>query len=81
MKNKITRKQMILSILKNPDTKLTCQQLCKKIIKKQKLTDNIAHYLSGSISSILNKMVKDGILKYAKEVGVKGGYVYQLNKS
>ena len=79
MKPKITRKQMILTILNNPETKLTCQQLCKIIIKKQKLKDNIAHYLSGSVSSILNKMVKDGVLKYSEETGVRGGYVYQIN--
>lgn len=72
----MTRKERILKMLKDPNTKLTCGQMCKKIIKDEKLTDK-AHYLSGSISSILNKMVKDGVLKYAEEKGPKGGYVYQ----
>lgn len=78
MSNKpLTRKQLILQLLKKHDTKLSCQQICKSIIASQKLTGNVAHYLSGSISSILNKLVKDGELQYAEGTAVRGGYLYQ----
>lgn len=78
MKNKITRKKMILKMFKEDnDTKLTCQEITKRIIKEQKLTDNVAHYLSGSITTILAKLVKDNILKYANEKTNRGGHIYQ----
>ncbi|HEV3223910.1 MAG TPA: hypothetical protein VGZ90_13570 [Puia sp.] len=78
MKKK-SRRETILTILKNSNTELTCQEICKKIIKAEKLTGNVAHYLSGSISSKLAKLVKQGILRYADEEGIRGGHVYQLN--
>lgn len=74
---KPTRKQLILQMLKDPTTKLTCTEMTKRIIARQKLTGNNAYYLSGSISSILNKLVKEGVLQYADEKGIRGGYKYQ----
>lgn len=75
----MTRKEMILRYLKNPHAVLSCQDICKKIIKRQKLAGNVAKYLSGSISSVLAKLVKEGILKYAKGSGPRGGHLYQKN--
>lgn len=75
----MTRKEIILSIIK-PGIQISCGDLCKIIINTQNLTGNKARYLSGSISSILNKMVKDKILMYSPIKGPKGGYTYELNK-
>lgn len=74
---KPTRREMILALLEKHTNKLSCQEICKTIIKKQNLTGNVAHYLSGSVSSILNKLVKDGELKYADGTAVRGGHLYQ----
>lgn len=77
----MTRKERILKMLKRPGTKLTCQAICKKIIKAEKLDESssVAHYLSGSISSILAKMVKEKVLRYAEEEGPRRGHIYELN--
>lgn len=76
---KPTRKQQILEILKNPMVNMTCGEICKRIIQDENLTGNVAHYLSGSISSKLNKLVKEGVLEYNPDLkGPRGGYVYQL---
>lgn len=77
MKTK-SRREIVLQLLSKPGTKMTCQELTKRIIKKQKLTGSVAHYLSGSISSILLKLVKDKVVKRAKEKGPLGGSVYQM---
>lgn len=77
----MSRRDQILKLLEKKGAMLTCQQITSKIIKKEKLTGNRATYLSGSISSLLRKMVKEDILKYAnEEAGPRGGHVYQLNK-
>lgn len=79
-KNKnVTRKERILKMLKRPGTKLTCQAICKKIIKADKLEGNIALYLSGSISSILAKLVKEKVLRYSELEGPRGGHIYEFN--
>lgn len=75
----MTRKEQILKLLKDTHTIMTCQELTKKIAKKEKLSGNRLIYLSGSISSILRKMVKDGILKYANIKDSRGDHTYQLN--
>lgn len=74
----LSRRETILHLLKKPEKKMSCQQICKYIIKKESLTDNVARYLSGSISSKLAKLVKDGVLKYADEKSIKGGHLYQV---
>lgn len=58
---------------------MTCGEVCKRIIEDEKLEGNTARYLSGSISSILRKLVAEGVLEYAEDLkGPKGGHVYQL---
>lgn len=76
----MTRKNKILTYLKQ-GVKMSCQEICEKIIKEDKLTGNVAHYLSGSVSSILRKMVKEEVLKYAEGKGPRGGHLYQLNEN
>lgn len=73
----MTRKDQILLMLEHNPT-LTCQQITKKIIEAEELSGNVAHYLSASISSILAKMVKKGVLEYSIQNGPRGGHVYQL---
>lgn len=77
----MTRKEIIIAYLKNPKTKLSCQDIVKRIIKEQKLPadGSVANYLSGSISSLLADLVRKGILRYAKERGPRGGHIYQKN--
>lgn len=72
-----SRKDMILDMFKAPGVQMSCMEICKNIIKAQKLEGSVAHYLSGSISSILNKLVKEGVLQYATEKSVRGGYMYE----
>lgn len=83
----MTRKDRIIKYLKKSN--LTCQELTKKIIKAEGLTDanNVpfdqrAKYLSGSISSILAKERKKGtIIVVAGDKGPRGGMVFQLTKN
>ncbi len=79
MKNKLTRRARIIQMLRIGKTQLTCGQICKKLIEEQELTGNVAHYLSGSVSSILAKLVKEGVVKYSDKSGPRGGHVYQKN--
>lgn len=76
----MTRKLTIFLYLSKPGTIMSCQEITKKIIKDENLKGNVAHYLSGSVSSILAKLVKDGILKYADGKSLRSGHLYQLNK-
>lgn len=78
----MTHQEQILKILGSPFNKakhgMTCTEICKQI-KLQ--NERSRHYLSGSISSILNKLVKQGKLYYhSSSFGPKGGHVYILNK-
>lgn len=80
---RITRKHLILDYLaqelpKNPNG-IGCTELTKFIIERDMLKGNIAHHLSGSISSILAKLVKEGILKYSKHKSPKGGHLYLIS--
>lgn len=80
---KITRKHLILDYLvqelpKNPKG-IGCTELTKFIIKRNMLKGNIAYYLSGSVSSILAKLVKEGILKYSKHRSPRGGHLYLIS--
>ena len=81
MENKLvmkkqTRKEKILFYLSS-GIGLTCQQISKRIFEDECLTGNVAHYLSGSVSTLLAKMVKDGQLEYFG-VGLRGGHVYRI---
>lgn len=72
----MTNKAHILEILKEGDA-FTCAEITKIIIEQKYITPQ--PYLSGSISSTLAKMVKDGILEYAIGIeGPKGGHIYQI---
>ena len=77
----MTRKERIVNVFfKSKRSKWTCQQVTNAIIALEELTGNKAKYLSGGISSILAKLVKQGILKYAEGQGPKGGHIYQRRK-
>lgn len=71
--------KIIATFVLNPDKTFSCSEITKMIIEKDKLTGSVAHYLSGSVSSILAKLVKGTLLKYAEEKTVRGGYLYQYN--
>lgn len=76
---KASRKERILLMLNNPTVNMTCGEICKRIVEEEKLTGNIARYLSGSISSILSQLVHKGVLEYNQNSkGPKGGHVYQI---
>lgn len=83
MKRKpLSRREKILVMFSTfPERKFSCQDICKKLIKSEKLTGSVAHYLSGSISSILRKMVIDKTLKYASGTAIKGGHLYEWRGS
>lgn len=80
MKKPTTRKEYILTMFaKHPEESFSCQQITNKIIRWQKLEGSVAHYLSGSITTILASLVKKGILKYADEKSVRGGHLYMVD--
>lgn len=63
-----------------PGVAYSCQEITKVFIESEQLTGNKAHYLSGSISSILAKLVEEGTLEYAPGRTKKGGHLYQLKQ-
>lgn len=67
-------------MLQHPMAKLTCQQICNEIIKDENLTGNNAKYLSGSVSSILKKMINKGELQYFNLKTARGGSIYQIKQ-
>lgn len=73
----MTRKETILEMFTDETTELSCNQIVKIIIAKENLVGNKAKYLSGSISSILNKLVKQYILGYSSNKTFRGGYKYK----
>ncbi len=75
---KQTRIDFTLSLIKKKGA-LSCTQITKAIIKKEKLNGNVALYLSGSMSSKLANLVKKGVLRYAEGKGEKGGHLYEIN--
>jgi len=76
----LSRREKILVIFATHwGTKFSCQQITKKLIRSEKLTGSVAHYLSGSVTTILAKLVKDKFLKYAKEKTPRGGHLYQID--
>lgn len=73
----MTRREKILDLLKLPHSHMTCGEICSFIVTDEGLSGNVAKYLSGSISSILRKMVDKGELHYSQIKGPRGGYRYQ----
>lgn len=71
---------MIIEMLHSPEIILSCQQITSRIIKKEKIPkdSSVARYLSGSVSSILCKMVKDGDLAYDEKLSPRGGHMYRV---
>lgn len=76
----MTYKQQIMFYINASNVALSCAEICKKIIDANKTEGNKAHYLSGSISSILKKLITSGDIEYAKEKSVRGGSKYQIKK-
>lgn len=72
------RIKIITTFALHPDKTYSCQDITKMLINKEKLTGTVAHYLSGSVTTTLAKLVKDGFLKYAKEKTARGGHLYQF---
>jgi hypothetical protein len=70
-----TRREYIWKLLKTKPGGMTCQELTNRIAVSEGIEGS--RYLSGSISSLLNRMVKKGELKYSvTKQGPKGGHVY-----
>lgn len=76
----MTRREKILNMFSHPMAKFSCQQITNNIITEEKLTGNSAKYLSGSISSILRKMVLKNVLEYCDFTTNRGGHFYQLKQ-
>lgn len=77
----MTRKERIKRILKRSTVGLTCAEITKRVAKAEKLDDNsnVRRYLSGSVSSILKKLVDDpdGVVLVLDTIkGPRGGKVY-----
>lgn len=79
-KHKTSRRERIIQMFTSDAVRHTCQNITKCIIIEEELTGSKAKYLSGSISSILAKLVKDEVLMYADEQTDRGGHIYQLYK-
>lgn len=74
-----SRKSRIKSLFTyRPTHERTCQELTRHFIERDMLSGSVAHYLSGSISSILHKLVKEGFLEYSTEKTPRGGHIYKL---
>lgn len=80
----MTYKQKIIvllessKIIRGGDHAMSCQEICKAIIFANNLKGNKARYLSGGVSSILAKMVKDGELEYDERKAIRGGHLYRI---
>lgn len=79
-----TRKQSIINMLSSNIgiIGMSCAEITKYITNLEGITDKTKiRYLSGSISSVLNKMVKNEELEYADNKTKKGGRIYQIARS
>ena len=65
-----------------PDIEYSCTDICKRIMHNEMQagirpkSNHGYHYLSGSVSGQLRKMVKDGTLRYSVNKTPRGGYLY-----
>lgn len=77
----MTYKQLVLKYLEENEHigGLTCQQLTFKI---RKFRGKESIYLSSSISSLLNKLCKEGKIEISQDLlGVRNGNIYKLIKN
>jgi hypothetical protein len=81
----LSRSERIVEMLRDINVGeygMTCQQICERIIEEEQLSGNVRRYLSGSISSKLRKLVREGVLSYHPErTGARGGHVYRLRRT
>lgn len=70
---------MIVDMLQTTQFSLSCLDICKYLISEKKIPKHLQHYLPGSISSILNKLVKDRIIIYDSKTTPRGGHLYKYN--
>ena len=71
-------KKDILDFLRDNPGEWSCAQITKHILQKRNLKGSVAYYLSGSVSSKLALMVKQGTLEYAATTTPRGGHLYKL---
>lgn len=76
----MTYKEKVLSMFETPNITLSCTQICRKLIVQNDIPLPKRVYLSASISSILNKLVKDEILQYSTIPTKRGGHIYELDR-
>lgn len=75
----MTRKNFIIKVFQtmpNSACAMSCVSICKAILACYVVSN--PKYLSGSVSSLLRKMVHDKILMYSKDTAIRGGYMYML---
>lgn len=69
---------IVTVVFQHPDAKKSCKEVTDAVIERERITDeHTLRYISGSISTVLNKLVKEGKLKYAEEKTSRGGHIYQ----
>lgn len=71
-----TRKYRITELLKRIDEPATCGEITRYVILSEGLKGNVAHYVNGSVSSILKKLVDEKVLAYGERKGPHGGATY-----
>ena len=74
----MTRREIIIKILTSSKLAWSCQELCKFMIAVEGLKGNKARYLSGSVSSILKKLVDKKILEYSDVKTKRAGHKYKI---
>lgn len=74
-----TRKQMIIHIVSS-NGELSCAEICVRLIAYGYVSEGSKQYLSGSVSSILAKLVKENILEYSFKKSIRGGHIYKMKK-
>lgn len=75
----MTRKKFIVKVFEtmpNSACDMSCVSICKAILAMYVVSN--PKYLSGSVSSLLRKMVHDKILMYSQNTAIRGGYMYML---
>lgn len=72
----MTRKEKCIELISKSKLPISCANICFEIILSEQLCGNTAKYLSGSISSILAKLVKEGRIGISIHKGPRGGMRY-----
>ena len=60
---------------------MSLNQIVQYLIQEEGIPKSGQKYLSGSISSILRKLVLEKYLKYADHTTARGGHIYELDRS